>query len=393
MRRVAPLALFWFLYFGGLGVFFPYFTLYLHENAGLDGAQVGVVLAMLPLVGIVAQPLWGIVADRTGARSAILVLLTAGAAVGYAALTTVHGFAAFVVATGALATFATAVVPVALSVTFAALRGAGPHAFGLVRVWGTIGYLVCVAGYPWLLHRFAPPAADGSEPGLGSMFLATAACAGAAALVGPWLPRGGGGALRAPRGQWRMLLRQRAVVRLMLFTLGGYLFLQGPTGLFPIFVRAHGGDLGTVGRMWVVMLLLEIPLVTLSGTGLQRVGARGLLALGVLAGGVRWTACALSDDLGVIYAAQLLHGVVVAGLLLGGPLYLELVVPESLRSTGQGLLAMVGVGVGGIISNTAAGWLLEHGGTNAPFLVGGIGALALGAAVGVILPAPQKEGG
>src|SRR5512143_3136254 len=156
MSPAVPLAIFWFLYFGALGVFFPYYTLYLHENAGLDGAQVGAVLSMLPLVGIVAQPLWGHIADRSGARSAVLTLVTAGAALGYALLARAHGFAAFLVATGGLAVFATAVGPVSLSVTFAALRGRGRHAFGLVRVWGTIGYLVCVAGYPWVLHRWAP---------------------------------------------------------------------------------------------------------------------------------------------------------------------------------------------------------------------------------------------
>ena len=387
MRRVAPLAVFWFLYFGGLGIFFPYYALYLHEDAGLDGTQVGIVLAVLPLIGIVSQPFWGHVADRSGARSRVLVAITAGAAIGYGALTAARGFGGFVVLTGVLAAFAPAVIPVSMSVTFAVLRDAGPHAFGLVRVWGTIGYLVGVAGYPWALHHFVPNAGAG-EPGLQSMFLASGVLVGAAALLGPWLPRHGSVALRAPRGHWRTLLREPAMLRLLCFTLGGYVFLQGPTGLFPIFVRAHGGDVATVGRMWVVMLLLEIPLVTLSGAGLARLGARGLLAAGVLAGGLRWTVCALSDDLTVIYAVQLLHGVTVTGLLLGGPLYLELIVPEPLRSTGQGLLAMVSVGVGGIVSNAGAGWLLEHGGPNAPFLIGGLGALALGCAVTRILPPP-----
>ena len=44
-----------FLYFAGLGVFFPFYTLYLRENAGLSGTEVGIVLATLPLVGMVAQ--------------------------------------------------------------------------------------------------------------------------------------------------------------------------------------------------------------------------------------------------------------------------------------------------------------------------------------------------
>jgi PPP family 3-phenylpropionic acid transporter len=349
------------------------------------------VVAVLPLVGIVAQPLWGYAADRTGARRTMLILVTVATAGGFATLTLASGFAAIVAATALLATFLTAIVPLALSVTFATLRGAGLHAFGLVRVWGTIGYLLAVAVYPWLLHRFAPASAGGAEPGLASMFLGAAAWTLAAALVGPWLPRGGAVALRATPGQWRVLLREHALRRLLLFTLGGYVFLQGPMQIFPIFVRDHGGDLATIGRMWVVMLLLEIPLIALSGSGMQWLGARGLLAVGVLAGGVRWTACALTDHLGVIYAAQLLHGVVVTGLLLGGPLYLELVVPERLRSTAQGVLAMVGVGVGGIVSNTASGWLLERGGTDAPFLIGGIGALALGCAVTWILPRPVSR--
>lgn len=389
MRRSAPLAAYWFLYFTGLGIFYPFYSLYLHDNAGLSGTEVGAIMATPPLVGLVAQPLWGQVADRSGARSAVLALLTLGAAVGYAALAPLRGFAALALGTAALAAAATAVVPVSLSVTFAALRGAGPHAFGLVRVWGTVGYLLAVAGFPWALHRLGAPAADGGEPALAAMFPATAAFTLAAAAVWPWLPRRGATVQRAGRGEWRVLLREPALRRLLAFTLLAYLFLQGPMSLFPLYVRDRGGDLTTVGQMWIVMLLLEIPLVALSGAGLRRFGARGLLAVGVLAGGVRWLACALSHDLALLYPVQLLHGVVVAGLLLGAPLYLESIVPERLRATGQGLLATAGVGLGGILSNAACGWLIDRIGIDAAYAIGGAGGLALGAAVTWILPAPE----
>jgi MFS transporter, PPP family, 3-phenylpropionic acid transporter len=387
---VLPLSIFWFLSFSGFGIFYPFLALYLHENAQLDGAQTGLVMAMPPLIGIIAQPLWGYAADRTGARLSMLALVTAGTAIGFAALAAAVGFVAILMLTALLAIFLSAIVPLAMSVTFAALRGQGPHAFGLVRVWGTIGYLLSVAGYPWVLHRFAPATADGFEPGLPSMFVAAAACTALAAVSVRWLPAGEAVTVRAMPGQWRVLMHERALVRLLLFTLGGYIFLQGPMSLFPIYVRAHGGGVDTVGHMWVVMLLLEMPLIALSGTGLQRLGARGLLAIGVLAGGVRWTTCALTDDLALIYVAQLLHGAVVTGLLLGGPMYLEQVVPDRLRSTAQGILAMVSVGVGGIISNAATGWLLDRSSITLPYLLGGIGALILGAATAIILPVPRK---
>ena len=49
----------WFFCLGGIGIFFPFYSLYLRENAGLSGSQMGLVLSMLPLVGTLAQPFWG----------------------------------------------------------------------------------------------------------------------------------------------------------------------------------------------------------------------------------------------------------------------------------------------------------------------------------------------
>jgi PPP family 3-phenylpropionic acid transporter len=394
MSAPVSLSVFWFLYFAGLGVFFPFFGLYLRENAALDGTQVGLVLAAIPLAGIVAQPFWGQLADRTGARSFLLTLLTLGTAAGYVAMAGATGFGALLATTAFMSAFGTSVVPAAVSVTLAALSDRGPNAFGRVRVWGTIGYLVLVVGFPWALHRmqrsWLPPAvpAGPSEPGLETMFLVAGALTALAAAVALFLPRHGSVSLRARRGDWRLLRGDSAFLRVLGFTLLAFFFLQGPMGIFPIYVRESGGNLDTVGRMWVLMLLVEIPLVALSGTGLRRIGARGLLAIGVLAGGLRWTVCGLTENLAVVYAVQILHGVTVTGLLLGGPLYVEAVVPERLRSTAQALLATVGTGIGGILSNVAAGWMLDRLGPGAPYLYGGVGALLLAAGVRWLLPRP-----
>lgn len=384
------LSLFWFFYFAALGIFFPYFALYLRENAGLSGTQLGMVHAMFPLVGILAQPFWGQLADRSGARAQILTFLTVATAIGFTAITFARGFGALVAVTGLWALFATAVVPLGVSVNMAALGPTAAHLFGYVRVWGTVSFLLSVVGFPLLLHAVqdARGLARGgavSEPALELMFPA----AGALALlgaVGAWrLPRGGDVSLRAERGDWRLLLRDDSVRRLLAFTLGAYLFTQGPMALFPVYVRSLGGNLDTVGRMWVFMLLLEIPLVAFSGPGFRRLGARALLGIGTAAGGLRWIVCALSDDLRIVYPVQLLHGVVVAGMMVGGSLYLDTVVPERLRSTAQSLLATTGVGVAGILSNVASGLLLDHVGITAPYLVGGTGALLLGLAVPRVL--------
>jgi PPP family 3-phenylpropionic acid transporter len=160
--------------------------------------------------------------------------------------------------------------------------------------------------------------------------------------------------------------------------------------LFPIFVRSRGGDIETIRSMWVYMLLVEIPLVLASGIGLKRLGARGLLGIGVFVGGLRWLLCAFVTDLHLLALVQTLHGVTVVGLLMGGPFYLDVVTPEKLRSTAQAVLSMVGVGIAGIVSNLGSGWLLDAAGINALYAATGIGSALLGCLVWWMLPLPQQ---
>jgi PPP family 3-phenylpropionic acid transporter len=382
---------------GSVGIILPYYSLYLKENAGLSGTELGWVLAILPLVSIVAQPFWGQVADRTGARSAIVALLSLGSALAYFALAAAEGFSAILLATAALAVFGTAVLPITVSVSLAILRDAGPHAFGFVRVWGTVGYFVSIVSFPWILNRYQASrgmAAAGygdPEAGLGIMFIVTAWLTVGAALVGLFLPREGVVSTRAGRGDWRLLLGNKAYIRFLVFSFAAYLLSQGPMWLFPIFVRSRGGDIETIRNMWVTMLIVEIPLILASGSALKWLGARGLLGVGVLVGGLRWILCAFTTDLHLLALVQTLHGVTVVGLLMGGPLYLDLVAPERLRSTAQAVLSMVGVGIAGIVSNLASGWLLDTVGVNMLYAATGMGSVLLGCLAWWILPAPARS--
>ena len=60
------------------GLSLPYLALYLRENANLDGAQIGAVFAVMPAVGILTQPIWGVLADRSGLRARTLVAISLG---------------------------------------------------------------------------------------------------------------------------------------------------------------------------------------------------------------------------------------------------------------------------------------------------------------------------
>ena len=395
MWHSIPLTLFWFVYFGSLGIFYPYFSLYLRENAGLTGTEVGLILAISPFVGMIAQPFWGQLADRSGRRGLLLAILTLGTAAGYYGLGTAHGFWSIVLATAALAVVGTAVLPMTMSVSLAILRDAGQHAFGRVRVWGTIGYFIVILVFPWVLatigNSHAMIVTNISQPGLGLMFPLAAGLVFIAGLIALLLPKTGVVALRAARDDWRELAHNRVFLQLLIFALIGHFLMHGPMWLFPLFVRFRGGDLETIRNMWILMLLFEIPLVLSTGSGLKRFGARGLLAVGMLVGGLRWLLCAVSDNGPFLFAVQALHGVTVVGLNLGSPLYLDVVAPEKLRSTAQSILSMVAAGIAAIASNASAGWLLDHGGVDLLYLLCGAGAVLLGASTWWFLPSAQNS--
>jgi PPP family 3-phenylpropionic acid transporter len=269
-----------------------------------------------------------------------------------------------------------------------------------VRAWGTVGYFIVVVAFPWIVERYQ--AAQGAylagasvSPALRVMFPVTASLVFFSAIVAIFLPRAGAVAVRALRGDWRELLRNHAYLRLLVFSFAANLLLFGPMWLFPIFVHSRGGDIATIRGMWIVMLIFEIPLVLATGSGLKRFGPRGLLAAGVLAGGLRWLLCAAVTDSFWLYAVQALHGVTVVGLNLGSPLYLDQVTPDKLRSTAQAVLSMVSAGIAGMISNVGAGWLMQQGGIELLYWLSGIGCIVLASLAGVLLPStstPRTSG-
>lgn len=383
------LSLYWFLYMCGWGVFFPYYSLYLRQELALPGTQVGLVMASIPLVGLVAQPLWGQLADRTGSRRLVLTVIAAGTSLAAFGLLLPASFAAALLATALFAVFSTSALPMATSVTLASVGAAGIARFGFIRMWGTLGFLTMVLLFPPMLgalERLDP--ASVPWQGLAWMFPTVTLFLAAAALVARGLADSPALGLRAEKGDVRRLLRHPPMIRFLILTFCVHLFFQGSINLFPLLVSERGGDVATLGRMWIPMLLLEIPLVGFSGRTLRRLGARGLLTLGLLAEGVRWSTSALSSDLGLIAAAQLLHGVGVAGVLIGGSLYVERAVPERLRSTAQALYSTVSFGAGAILSNAAFGWSIEHFGAGVPYAAAGAGTLFLAVWTHKILPPP-----
>ena len=81
----ARLAGFYFLFFAYSAAYVAYLPLYL-AGRGLDAGEIAVVLALPQLARIFAPAAWGVLADRYGARRAIVAASCAAMALCFAAL-------------------------------------------------------------------------------------------------------------------------------------------------------------------------------------------------------------------------------------------------------------------------------------------------------------------
>jgi PPP family 3-phenylpropionic acid transporter len=99
--------------------------------------------------------------------------------------------------------------------------------------------------------------------------------------------------------------------------------------------------------------------------------ARRLMAAVMAATAVRWFMSALAPSEGVFLAVQLLHGLTFGAFILLAVGRMLVLVPESLRATGQALLLSAVVGVGSTFGSLLAGRMAEYRDTAFAFEIGG----------------------
>lgn len=383
------LCTYWFVMTAALGVYFPYFSLYLKESLGFRGAQVGAAFAVPPLVGLIAQPFWGYVADRSGSRGRVLTVLSFGTALGYALLTWPKEFVPMMVAVTLLSFFSTAQMPMAVAVSLAEIaQRPTPLPFGHVRVWGTLGFFLTVLGVPPLVHALAAARGTTEPEQFQYAFLLAALLAGTASAIAlsfPSLPPAD--RARMARGEGRLLLENTPYLRVLWVVALAYAFLHGPMVLFPVYVHARGGNHATISYMWAVALAAETLLMFGSAALYARFGPKRMISIGIALCGVRWLICGLCYDLRLVYPLQVTHAVMVMSLQVGAPLLVEELVPERLRASSQSGLNMVGSSLGGVASSMLAGVLLDSAGIDLVMLLGGAAGIALGIVTPLLLPA------
>ncbi|MGL4463866.1 MAG: nucleoside permease [Planctomycetia bacterium] len=322
-----------------------------------SGDEIGWVYATVPLGGILAPFLVGLVADRFFAAERILgVLHLLGAVVLYQASqqTTFAGMFPILIV------YAVCYMPtLALTNSLSFRQMTNPAAeFPGIRVLGTIGWIA--AGV--VVGLVAKEIAGGSiEPTKYPMQIA-AVCSAALGVFSFFLPHtppaNRGVAVRFADVLGLEALALMKETSFLVFVLGSFLvciplqFYYALTNLFlnetsfpnPAFSM-------TFGQMSEILFMLVMPIFFV------RLGVKWMLVVGMVAWVVRYL-CFASLNVPLVYVGIILHGICYDFFFVTGQIYVDRKAPSHLRAAAQGFIAMVTLGVGQFIGSVLAGRVL-----------------------------------
>ncbi|MDQ3441070.1 MAG: MFS transporter [Planctomycetota bacterium] len=363
-----------------IGSVLPFLPVFL-DDRGLSRTQIGYVTGAAS-VGVVLTPvLITLLADAAVAGRMLMAGVFTASGVLLAAVLGVHGFWPILACYALHALAFAPAAPLQDGIYFAAAardekRAASPLTkaptkgtqllsavppYHVVRVWGTVGYIVPSAVLYFVLTG------DGSvAPALAC---GVAMCAAGALNAMFFLPRVDEqleGKIKANGSRLPTVAAVRALLEphVLVFCVAMALVHFAASGyyqFYPLYLtEARGIEKRWVGLIANLGVVVEIFFMLGFGWLSAKLTLRGLMITGVACIAVRLLLLAFVPTNTVAIGTQLLHGMMVLVLHVAPPIYLNSRAGDEYRSSIQGLYAMAVAGGARIVGSVVTGRVAEH---------------------------------
>ena len=356
-----------------VGIQLPFWPVWL-AGRGLDAQEIAMVFAAAIWTKIIATPALGALADRFGRRRAVMIGLAACACAAYAGLWPVAGFWPILALNLVAGMAQSALMPLGDSITLAAVRDDGLD-YGRVRVWGSVSFILAAIGSGAALAISAPgssPAGSAISGQADNQVLLLVLAASVVLLVACIAIPPATRAALAMRSRWAALGRLAADRRFWLFVVSAAA-LQSSHQLYYGFGTLYWQGVGfsdtVIGMLWAEGVVAEIVLFWYGAPFVARVGPLGLMALGGVAGILRWSLMGVMPGLAAAAGLQLLHALTFGASHLGAMHFMARSVPPGAAASAQSLYAALSAGLGsGLVMLVAGALYAAYGGQAYPFM-------------------------
>lgn len=366
---------FYFFYYAALGAFSPYWGLFLKAR-GMDVAAISVLMSLWYATRIVAPTTWTTLAARSPQPIRWLRIGCLLTLLGFSVFLMPMGFSGLFAAMALFCFTYNAVMPQFEAITLSHLSGRSER-YGLIRVWGSIGFMVVVASYGVLLDHWGITSLPWLMLPLFVALLASS-CTNDYARAMPSDDDASG-------GFFERLKRPDIIAFFVVCFLTQVSF--GPYyTYFSIYLADHGWSTTALGAFWSIGVLVEIAVFFMVTRIFARWSAKSVLIVALLSAALRWLITAwYPDSLMMMLLAQITHAINFAGFFAAVMVMLATYFPGRLNSHAQGLFYGFSSGVGGVAGALLAGQLWHYGEGRVAFIVAAVICLVAAAIGGLML--------
>ena len=365
-------ALFFFGYYGFVGIFSPYASLYFADK-GMTAAQIGVLMSLIQVMRIFGPNLWGWVADRSQKRVLVLRITALAALAAFSGMFFGRTFAHFFIVMVAINMFTSAQGPLSEALMLSEMRGDLTH-YGKLRLWGSVGFILLAVISGELLDR----------QGIDSMpWIALAMLA--LVLIASWrMQESPHVDAQQDRPSVRALLQRREVIAFFAST---FLMIAAHSSLY-VFYSLYLAQIGysktVIGLMWSLGVVAEIVFFFYQTPIFRRFGVRKLMIASLLIAVLRFLMIGFcAQSLFWLLVAQVLHAATFGVHHSASVATLQRWFSGPLQARGQALFISISYGLGGTAGGLVLSVFWDRFGaqsiylTSALFALAGAGAAAL----------------
>lgn len=355
----------YFLHFGVMGVFLPYFNLYCF-HLHFSGFQIGVLSAAKTVTMIIFPLMWGALADRFHARRFIYILCNVASTAVWALFLCTSDFVMMLGITIFYGVFYAPIISLLEAFTMDVL-GRERKSYGRIRAWGSISFIIVVFSIGRLIDTY--PVSIILLLILGGSFLQALG-----ALKIPYSPIS---KPLSPKPPIRLLLKPKIII----FLLCGFLMLVSHGtyyGFFSIHLEKLGYDKTFIGLAWALASISEILVMIKSDAIFKRFDLENVLIFSFGVAALRWLILFATSSWHVLLLSQLMHAVTYGSFHMAGILYIDRMMPSEAKTLGQAANNSMTYGMGLMAGFLLSGYLYEKTGIFSLFAVSSLIAVAAG---------------
>jgi PPP family 3-phenylpropionic acid transporter len=350
-----------------MAVIVSYFPLYF-KSLGYSTVQIGLLYSIGPMIGIVSNIFWGLMSDKYRTVKKILTIVLLGQWILALFVFQSTSFGLLLLLMAVFFFFQSPNNSLTDSLTLLSIQGTN-KSYASFRVWGSIGFAVASLVFGMVLKHYG---AD----------ITVYLCLGTISLsliVSTQLVDGRRSSTKKLEFSGLVqVIRSKRFLTFMFIVMVASVAHRFNDGFLALFLNQLGADQTIVGWSWMVSALSEVPIFFLLSKYGHRYKELPLLIISCFVYVIRFTLMSqVTNPLWVI-AIQAMHSISFGIFLFTVIRYIQRIIPDEYRATGQAILAVTWSGIAGLLSGALGGWLFRDFG---PHIMYGVGAFLSAAAL------------